>query len=77
MVEDLFGERLVSGQTKGCGEFLADDEAHGVKLRLAAALAFVGQRHRRLHDVAVATVDVKLAAGEPAEVGGVGRIEKQ
>src|ERR1035437_3163289 len=39
VIEHLLGQRLVAGQPEGSGEFLADGEPHGVKLRLAAAIA--------------------------------------
>src|ERR1035437_10192378 len=77
VIEHLLGQRLVAGQPEGSGEFLADGEPHGVKLRLAAAIALIGQRHRRLHDASRAPVHVELAAREPAQVGRIGGIEEQ
>src|ERR1039458_3583590 len=48
-----------------------------MEVRLAAAVALVGQGHRRLHDRPGAPIHVELAAREPTQVGWIGSVEQQ
>src|SRR5215831_20110589 len=58
VVEDLLVKGLLAGQAEGGGEFLRDGEADGVAVGFAATVATVGERHRSLHDAAVAPIDI-------------------
>src|SRR5579872_5156549 len=46
-------------------------------MRASAAIALVGERDWSLHHRPAASIHVELAARKPAEVGRIGRIEKQ
>ena len=76
-VEHLLIDGLAARQAEMRGEFLADLHGDCAGMGFAGGVEAVGQEEGRLQDRSGSSIDVELAAGEPAGVGAGGGVKQQ
>ena len=73
----MLRHRRFIGEPERYGKFLIDLQPDSIRQRATAPVMLVGDLDGRLQNGPRNSVHVKLAAGEPPQIGRIGRIEQQ